>query len=128
METMTVRRILAPALAGLLAACSTATPPSKPQPSPSAPAEQPQMLSTVKPDEIEVARPGGKIPGDVKVQLVKVAGDFVDPIHVASPKDGTGRLFVCERPGRIKIIKNGKVLDEPFYDNMANTAFQFLEC
>jgi glucose/arabinose dehydrogenase len=74
------------------------------------------------------ARPGGKLPKDVKVQLVEVAGGFVDPIHVASAKDGSGRLFVCERPGVIKIIgKDGKVMDEPFYDNKANTAFQFLE-
>src|SRR5687767_2424648 len=75
------------------------------------------------------ARPGGKLPGNVAVQLVEVAGGFVDPIHVTSAKDGTGRLFVCERPGVIRIIdKNGKVLDEPFYDNKANTFFQFLEC
>src|SRR4051795_5305240 len=74
------------------------------------------------------AKPGGKIPGNVAIQLVEVAGGFVDPIHVASPKGGTGRLFVCERPGVIRIIdKNGKVLDEPFYDNKANTMFQFLE-
>ena len=108
--------------------CASPTP-ATPKPAPANPKDAPQMLSTVKPEDIEVARPGGKLSGDVKVQLVKVAGDFVDPIHIASPKDGTGRLFVCERPGRIKIInKNGKVLDEPFYDNMANTAFQFLEC
>jgi glucose/arabinose dehydrogenase len=79
-------------------------------------------------EELNVALPGGKIPGDVAVQLVEVAGKFVDPIHITSPKDGTNRLFVCERPGKVKIIKDGKVLDEPFYDNMANTAFQFLEC
>src|SRR5262245_2412828 len=71
---------------------------------------------------IEVARPGGKLPGDPKVQLVQVAGGFTDPIHVTSARDGSGRLFVCERPGIIKIIdKNGKVLPEPFYNNMANT-------
>ena len=74
------------------------------------------------------ARPGGKLPGNVAIQLVEVAGGFVDPIHVASPKDGTGRLFVCERPGTIRIVdKDGKVLDEPFYDNLRNTNFQFLE-
>ena len=78
----------------------------------------------------DVARPGGKLPGDpVTIQLVEVAGGFVDPVHVASPRDGTGRLFVCERPGIIKIVsKDGKVLDEPFYNNMPNTLFQFLEC
>ena len=75
----------------------------------------------------ETAHPGGKLSGNVAVQLVEVAGGFVDPIHVTGPKDGTGRLFVCERPGIIKIIKDGKVLDEPFYNNMPNTMFQFLE-
>ena len=88
----------------------------------SRPQQQPQQPANV-------ARPGGKLPKNVSVQLVEVAGGFVDPIHVASARDGTGRLFVCERPGVIKIIdKNGKVLDEPFYDNKANTFFQFLEC
>jgi len=107
--------------------CSS-SPAATPKPAPASPKDTPQMLSTVKPDDLECARPGGKLSGDVKVQLVEVAGGFVDPIHIASPKDGTGRLFVCERPGVIKIIKNGKVLDEPFYDNKPNTAFQFLEC
>ncbi len=74
------------------------------------------------------AVPGGKLPKQVVVQLVEVAGGLVDPIHVTSAHDGSGRLFVCERPGTIRIIdKNGKLLDEPFYDNKANTAFQFLE-
>ena len=84
---------------------------------------------STQPSAGNTARPGGKLPKDVKVQLVEVAGGFVDPVHVASPKDGSGRLFVCERPGVIRIIdKNGKVMDEPFYDNKANTFFQFLEC
>ncbi|HEY2584706.1 MAG TPA: hypothetical protein VGI81_02950, partial [Tepidisphaeraceae bacterium] len=50
------------------------------------------------------AEPGGKLPGNVAIQLVEVAGNFVDPINVSSPHDGTGRLFVCERPGVIRII------------------------
>ena len=32
------------------------------------------------------AHPGGKLPGNVAIQLVEVAGGFVDPIHVASPQ------------------------------------------
>jgi glucose/arabinose dehydrogenase len=84
--------------------------------------------STTSQQPPNTARPGGKLPGNVAIQLVEVAGGFVDPIHVASPKDGTGRLFVCERPGTIRIVdKDGKVLDEPFYTNIQNTAFQFLE-
>src|SRR5947209_15414147 len=87
--------------------------------SPAAQASMAQTSST--------AHPGGKLPGNVAVKLVEVAGGFVDPIHVASPHDGTNRLFVCERPGIIRILKDGKVLDEPFFSNQANTNFQFLE-
>src|SRR5579863_380747 len=119
---------LAAALGGLsLLTAGCAGAPAAPKPA-AAPSEAPKMMSTVKPDQLEVARPGGKLPGDIKVQLVEVASGFLDPIHIASPHDGTGRLFVCERPGVIKIIKNGKVLDQPFYDNRANVAWQFLEC
>ena len=73
------------------------------------------------------AQPGGKLPGNVAIQLVKVADGLVDPIHVASPKDGTGRLFVCERPGVIRIIKDGKVLSKPFLDIKDKTLSSFLE-
>ncbi|HTL16791.1 MAG TPA: PQQ-dependent sugar dehydrogenase, partial [Patescibacteria group bacterium] len=87
----------------------------------------PALLQAATQPEINVARPGGKLAKSIPIQLVEVAGGFVDPIHVTSPRDGSGRLFVCERPGRIRIIKNGKVLPEPFFENTANTLFQFLE-
>ncbi|MGB7301242.1 MAG: PQQ-dependent sugar dehydrogenase [Burkholderiaceae bacterium] len=65
----------------------------------------------------EVAGPGGKLPGDPKIALVKVAGGFKDPINVANAGDGTGRIFVVERIGRIKIVaKDGKVNEDPFLD------------
>ena len=65
----------------------------------------------------EVARPGGKLPGDVKVALVKIADGFNDPTNVANAGDGTGRIFVVERAGRVKIVhKNGSVQKEPFLD------------
>lgn len=64
----------------------------------------------------EVARPGGKLPGNPKIVMVKVADGFNDPINVQNAGDGSGRLFVVERVGRIKIIKNGKLLPKPFLD------------
>ncbi|HTI71143.1 MAG TPA: PQQ-dependent sugar dehydrogenase [Candidatus Limnocylindria bacterium] len=73
------------------------------------------------------AQPGGKIPGNVAIQLVKVADGLVDPIHVASPNDGSGRLFVCERNGVVRIVKNGKVLAKPFLDIKDKTLSSFLE-
>jgi len=65
----------------------------------------------------EVARPGGRLPGNPKLALVKVAEGFYDPTNVGSAKDGTGRLFVTERVGRVKIVhKDGTVQKEPFLD------------
>lgn len=64
-----------------------------------------------------VARPGGKLPGNPKIALVKVADGFYDPTNVASPKDGTGRLFVTERVGRVQIVnRDGTRNKEPFLD------------
>jgi len=65
----------------------------------------------------QVARPGGRLPGNPRVALVKVADGFNDPTNIASANDGTGRLFVVERVGRVKIVnKDGSVRPEPFLD------------
>ena len=65
----------------------------------------------------EVARPGGTLPGNPEIALVKIADGFNDPVNVTSANDGTGRIFVVERVGRIKIVsQEGEVNEEPFLD------------
>jgi glucose/arabinose dehydrogenase len=65
----------------------------------------------------EVAKPGGKVPGVPKLALVKVADGLRDPTGVTAANDGTGRIFVTERAGRVRIVgKDGKVQPEPFLD------------
>lgn len=65
----------------------------------------------------EVARPGGTLPSDPKVAMVRVADGFADPVNTATAGDGSGRIFVVERVGRIKIVNaDGKVQDKPFLD------------
>jgi len=76
---------------------------------------------TVPTEPSQVAEPPGKLPGDPKIALVKVADGFNDPVGVASAFDGSGRIFVVERVGRIKIVKDGKVLEKPFLDLTKNT-------
>jgi glucose/arabinose dehydrogenase len=69
----------------------------------------------------EVARPGeGDLPGDPRIALVKVADGFDDPVNVANAGDGSGRIFVVERAGRVKVVdKDGNVQEEPFL-NLTN--------
>ena len=73
----------------------------------------PRVTATVQ----EVAEPGGVLPGSPKIALVKVADGFADPTNVANAGDGSGRLFVTERVGRIRVVrKDGTVQKEPFLD------------
>ena len=65
----------------------------------------------------EVAKPGGKVPGVPKLALVKVVDGLRDPTGVTAANDGTGRIFVTERAGRVRIVaKDGKMQPEPFLD------------
>src|SRR3954454_18222467 len=64
----------------------------------------------------DVAQPGGKIPGAPKLALVKVSDGFHDPVGVTAANDGSGRIFVVERAGRVRIVKDGKALPDPFLD------------
>lgn len=52
-----------------------------------------------------------------KVNLELVAENFVAPLGVVAPPDGSGRLFVIDQPGQIWIIdKDGNKLSTPFMD------------
>ena len=89
-------------------------------------AQQSQGMATPQPTPPVEA--GGTLPGNPAIQLVQVAGGLVDPINVANAGDGSGRLFVIERIGRIRIIdKDGKLVEEPFLDIQDDVKTDFLE-
>ena len=50
------------------------------------------------------------------VVLTPVVSGLDAPVFVTSANDGTGRLFVVEQTGRIRVIKNGVLLATPFLD------------
>lgn len=50
------------------------------------------------------------------VSLVQVADGFSRPVYVTGANDGSSRLFVVEKAGRIQIIKDGAKLATPFLD------------
>src|SRR6188768_3621958 len=53
---------------------------------------------------------------DTGVELVEVASGFTFPVLVTSPLEDLTRIFVVEKGGLIRIIKNGQVLSTPFLD------------
>jgi glucose/arabinose dehydrogenase len=50
------------------------------------------------------------------VELRPVAEGFVDPVYLTHAGDGSGRLFVVEQAGVIRIIREGRILPTPFLD------------
>lgn len=51
-----------------------------------------------------------------ELQLEHVVSDLQAPVYVTHAGDDSGRLFVVESPGRIRIIQNGLIQAEPFLD------------
>lgn len=50
------------------------------------------------------------------IRFIPVAGGFTSPVHIANAGDGSGRLFVVEQGGTVRIINGGSVLSVPFID------------
>jgi glucose/arabinose dehydrogenase len=55
-------------------------------------------------------------PAAVRLSLVRVADGLEAPLLVTNAGDGSGRLFVVEQPGRIRIVRSGAVVPQPFLD------------
>jgi glucose/arabinose dehydrogenase len=92
-------------------AASSAAPstPASSSAAPSAPASNP-------------ATPGAGSASDrpdlaaVRVATEIHAGDLDQPVVVTTAEDGSGRLFVAEQAGRIRVIEAGRVSPTPFLD------------
>ena len=50
------------------------------------------------------------------LQFTPVTGGLMQPVFITHAGDGSGRLFILERAGRIRIVKNGVRLGTPFLD------------
>ena len=56
------------------------------------------------------------IPNPDTVSWQVVAAGLDHPVGLTNAGDGSGRLFILEQPGRIRIIKDGQLLPAPFLD------------
>src|SRR5712692_4189021 len=55
-------------------------------------------------------------PPTLQVELIPVASGFSNPLDIQQAGDGSGRIFVVEQGGKIRIIQNGGILGTPYLD------------
>ncbi len=52
----------------------------------------------------------------VSLRLDVVASGLDNPVDVVAADDGTGRIFVVEQGGRIRVVRDGALVEQPFLD------------
>ncbi len=55
-------------------------------------------------------------PSPNPLPLVAVATGLQSPVDVVNAGDGSGRLFVVEKPGRLRFVRSGALAAQPFLD------------
>ncbi|HEX5465568.1 MAG TPA: PQQ-dependent sugar dehydrogenase [Candidatus Limnocylindrales bacterium] len=114
------RPLLAVGMSAVLVAC-TGTPTASPSPSaslgfsPSPTASgvsRPPTTSTSRPTPVQTASLAG-----LQISLQRFVSGLQQPVGIVAPGDGSGRLFVVEREGRIRVIgPTGDLQAAPFLD------------
>jgi glucose/arabinose dehydrogenase len=64
--------------------------------------------------QILILNVGGQ--SKLMISARQAASGIMAPVSMAHAGDGSGRLFICEQTGKIKIFKNGKMIEKPFLD------------
>lgn len=55
-------------------------------------------------------------PGTPVLVLTPIVNGFVQPVHIAHAGDGSDRMFIVERAGRVRVITDGAIRQAPFLD------------
>ncbi|HET6379534.1 MAG TPA: PQQ-dependent sugar dehydrogenase [candidate division Zixibacteria bacterium] len=123
-----VARVAALGMAGMLtlalAACGRATPPAEPSGPPANPGPSSTSEGTASPGATREPTPeptGSTVPplptGPDRLRVELLAQGLEEPIGITNAGDGSGRLYVNERAGRVRVVEpDGRVRPEPFVD------------
>jgi len=87
----------------------------RPVPTPSTLAPTPSVQPTTGPTPVATGTPSGT-PGLRPIKLTEVASGLDLPLFVTAPPGDASRLFVVEQSGRIRVVRDGTLLAEPFVD------------
>ena len=106
---------LAAALTTLLVACGGGGggggPVIVPTPTPASPTP-----SAAPPTPVATASPAPTVTGLPPLRLAAVASGLDQPLFLTTAPGDASRLFVVEQTGRIRVVRDGTLLDAPFVD------------
>jgi len=57
--------------------------------------------------------------GGVEYRLIEIISGLKNPLYLTHSGDGSGRLFIVEQDGLIRILENGGLVETPFFDMTA---------
>ena len=63
-----------------------------------------------------VAGPAAPAQAAVSITWDRVATGLAQPTQVTSARDGSGRLFVVEKHGTVRVFRKGRLLDRTYLD------------
>ena len=64
----------------------------------------------------------GALPAqDPEIRLIQVAAGLTSPVDIQSAKDGSGRLFIVQQNGLIRLLHEGALATAPFLDIQSRT-------
>jgi len=105
------------ALATALVTGCSATPSSSPAPTTEPDNTLVQVTETVGPAATVAATATGPVRlADLKLGLVKKWSGLKNPLYLTHAGDGSGRVFIVEQGGLIKVVEGGAVQAKPYLD------------
>jgi glucose/arabinose dehydrogenase len=68
------------------------------------------------PTEVPLPENVQRFPDPDSYRWALISDGLAQPVGLSVAGDGSNRLFIIEKPGRIQIIQDGQVLEDPFLD------------
>lgn len=114
----TATQYLAPVMVASAAPLPTPMPtptatPTLPAPSPT---PTPTLPAPTPTPTLPTPSPSPVAPNPADYRLTLIAAGLQKPTSLTHAGDGSGRLFITEQVGRVRIVANGQLLPQPFLD------------